>query len=112
MKTLRALKITSVLQILFCFFCIATNVCFAINRYFDLRIFFEIGKILMYGWAFNPIPIISFIVCLAILLFERKTPNIRRTLEKKWIWIFLWPVIDVIVYLSNVILFVSLTGGV
>ena len=39
MKTVKALKITSVLNSIFCLFCIASTICFAVNRYFDLRVF-------------------------------------------------------------------------
>ena len=62
MKTLKALKITSILNGIFCFFCVASTVCFAITRYYDSNLFFSIGNILIYGWMINPIGIISFVI--------------------------------------------------
>ena len=72
MKTLKALKITSILNGIFCFFCVASTVCFAITRYYDSNLFFSIGNILIYGWMINPIGIISFVICLPLFLTERK----------------------------------------
>ena len=50
MKTVKALKITSILNGIFCFFCIASTVCFAIAHYQVLagdqwRTFFSIANI-------------------------------------------------------------------
>lgn len=112
MKTIRALKVTSILNGIFCFFCIASTVCFALNRYFDLRFFFDIANILIYGWMINPVGIISFVVCLVSFVAERKTPEARQVMGKKWIWIFIWPIITTVLYLTAVILTVAFTGGV
>ena len=82
MKTLKALKITSILNGIFCFFCIASTICFAINRYFDLRVFFDIANILIYGWIINPVGIISFVVCLMLFLTECKSSEAKQVMEK------------------------------
>lgn len=82
MKTVKALKITSVMNSIFCFFCIASSICFAVNRYFDLRVFFDIANILVYGWIINPVAIISFIVCLVIFLSEHKKPKQSKLCER------------------------------
>ena len=112
MKTLKALKITSVLNGIFCFFCIASTVCFAINRYFDLRTFFDTANILVYGWIINPVGIISFVVCLVLFLVERKQPENRQLIGRKWIWIFIWPIVTTVLYLAAAVLTVAFTGGV
>ena len=112
MKTIRALKVTSILNGIFCFFCIASTVCFAINCYFGLRVFFDIANILIYGWMINPVGIISFAVCLVSFVAERKAPEARQVMGKKWIWIFIWPIITTVLYLTAVILTVAFTGGV
>lgn len=112
MKTLKVLKIASILQSIFCFFCIASNICFAITRYFNLRVFFDIGNVLIYGWIANPIAPFSFIICLIVFLVERKSPKDRQLIGKKWIWIFVWPVITTIFYFATILLLVALTGGV
>ena len=112
MKTLKAIKITSILNGIFCFFCVASIVCFAINRYFDLRVFFDIANILIYGWIINPVGIISFVVCLMLFLTECKSSEAKQVMEKKWIWIFIWPIITTLLYLVSSILTVAFTGGV
>ena len=99
MKTLKALKITSVLNGIFCFFCIASTVCFAINRYFDIRAFFSVGRLLVYGWIINPVGIVSFIICFKLFLTERKSPEAKQVIGMKWIWIFVWPIITTVLYL-------------
>ncbi len=112
MKIIKALKITSILNGIFCFFCIASTICFAINCYFNLRVFFDIANILVYGWIINPVGIISFIICLVLFLGERKHPEAKQAMEKKWVWIFIWPVITTVLYLTAAVLTVVFTGGV
>lgn len=118
MKTLKALKITSVLQIIFCLFCVVSTVGFAIAQYAfvhdsDLwRTILEISNVLMYGWITNPVAPISFVVCLVLFLIERRQPENRQFIGKKWIWIFIWPVITTVFYFASAILFVVFTGGV
>ena len=68
MKTLKSLKITSILNGIFCFFCIASTVCFAISHYqcisgYNWRTAFNIANILIYGWIVNPVVPVSFIIC-------------------------------------------------
>ena len=117
MKTLRALKITSILQIIFCVFCIASTVCFAISHYQCIagdnwRIAFNIANVLIYGWIANPVAPISFVVCITFFLIERKQPNNRKLIGRKWIWVFIWPIITTILYLTAGGLTVAFTGGV
>ena len=66
MKTVKLLKITSVLQLIFCIFCISSTLCFAISRYYHSVLFFSIGIILTHIWIINPVAIISFLVCLVL----------------------------------------------
>ena len=112
MKTLKALKITSILNGIFCFFCVASTICFAITRYFDSDLFFSIGNILIYGWIINPIGIVSFIICFSLFLTERKNQEARKAMGKKWIWVFAWPIITTLLYLIAGGLTVAFTGGV
>ena len=112
MKTAKALKITSVLNGIFCFFCIASTICFAVYRYFDLRVFFDIANLLIYGWVNNPIGIVSFIICMTLFLADRKSPEANQVMGKKCIWIFIWPIITTVLYLIAGVLTVMLTGGV
>ena len=117
MKTIKALKITSVLQIIFCIFCIASTVCFAISHYQCIagdnwRTSFDIANILIYGWVVNPVAPVSFIICLVLFLAERKQPENRQLIGRKWIWIFIWPAITTLFYFAAGILAVVFTGGV
>lgn len=112
MKTLKALKITSILNGIFCFFCIASIVCVAINHHYDAYFFSGLGVLLSYGWIINPVGIISFILCLILYLTERKQPDHKQLIGRKWIWIFVWPIITTIFWLFGGGLFVIFTGGV
>ena len=117
MKTIRALKITSVLQIIFCLFCIASTVCFAISNYQCSngdywRTAFDTANILVYGWIANPVAPISFVICFVLFLIERKRPESRSLIGRKWIWIFVWPIITTRFYFAALILLVEFTGGV
>ena len=117
MKTVKALKITSILNGIFCFFCIASTVCFAIAHYQVLagdqwRTFFSIANILIYGWVVNPVAPISFVVCIVLFLIERKQPENKQLIRIRWIWIFVWPVITILFYFAALILTVAFTGGV
>ena len=116
MKTLKALKITSILNSIFCLCCITSLTCLAINRYCTLgtleNIIAIIGGILLLCWIINPAGIVSFIVCLVLFLKERKNYEARQIMGKKWIWIFIWPVITTVLYFVSICLLVLITGGV
>lgn len=66
----------------------------------------------MFVWIANPVAIISFCICLSTYLEERKQPNVKEKIGKKWMWIFAWPLITTVFYLVSSGLFVVLTGGV
>jgi len=111
MKTLKALKITSILQILFCLFCMISTVGFAFGDPFENYILFAIAEFSLYGWIANPVGIISFIVCLRLFLKERKAPESKQIIGKKWIWIFIWPIITTLFWIIGGGLMVKFTGG-
>ena len=98
-------KTSIVLQSILAFFCIASSVCFAINRYFDLRIFFTLGNVLIYGWIINPIGLIIF-------FSEKGVEENHKIIGNKWIWLILFFVIDILLYLTAGVLTVAFTGGV
>ena len=111
MKTLKALKITSILNSIFCFCCIVSLSCLAISRYCELGTFENIiaiiGGISSLCWIINPVGIVSFIICLILFLEES-----RQLLSKKWIWIFIWPVITTVFYFTSIYLLIGITGSV
>ena len=112
MKTIKWLKTTIVLQSIFAFFCIASSLCFAINRYFDLRVFFSLGNILIYGWLINPIGLISVVVGFTLFFSEKSNDENRKIIGKKWIWFIVFFIIDILLYLTAGMLLVVFTGGV
>ena len=112
MKTLKLLKITSILQIIFCLLCIASTVCFAIASFCESQLFFEIADALIRFWIINPVAPISFLICLPCFLIERRNPESRAIIGRRWVWIFLWPVITALMYLTAGMLTVAFTGGV
>ena len=112
MQTIKWLKASVVLQSIFAFFCIASSLCFAINRYFDFGIFFALGNILIYGWIFNPIGLISVDVGLVLFFSEKSNNEHRKIIGKKWIWFIVFLVIDILLYVTAGVLTVAFTGGV
>ena len=112
MKTIKWLKTSIVLQSIFAFFCIASSLCFAINRYFYLRFFFSLGNVLVYGWIINPIGLISVVVGLVYYFSEKSEDKNRKIIGKKWIWFIAFFVIDILLFLTTGVLTVAFTGGV
>ena len=112
MKTLKALTISSTVHIAFCLCCIASTVCFALDNLLETDILFGIGMILFLCWIINPVGIVSFIINLTMFLIERKQPEHRSLISKKWVWIFIWPVVTTVLWLTSAVLFVKFTGGV
>ena len=111
-RTIKWLKTSIVLQSIFAFFCIASSLCFAINRYFDLRILFTLGNILIYGWIINPIGLISVVVGLVLFFSEKSNNEHRKIIGNKWIWFIVFLVIDILLYVTAGVLTVAFTGGV
>jgi len=112
MKTLKALKITSILQIIYCVYCFVPIICLLIGGGSPVSLLTDISILLFYFVVINPIAIICFIICLSYFLSERKNPEQRQLIGKKWIWIFIWPIIATILYITSGGLFAHLTGGV
>ena len=112
MKKLKALKITSILNGIFCFCCIASIVFYALNHYYDIYTFFGLGVLLSYGWIINPVGIVSFVLCLSLFLSERKKQEAKQVIGRKWIWIFVWPIITTVFFIISGLLFIKYTGGV
>ena len=112
MKTLRALKIASILNSIFCLSCVISIICFAVNHYYQTNLLSLIGVLFVYGWMVNPIPLISCVLSFKFYLTERKSEMARQIIGQKWIWIFIWPVITTAFWVIGGGLFVEITGGV
>ena len=112
MKTLKALKITSVLQIIYCIYCLIPVICLTISKGSPVSLLTDISILLFYFVVINPIAIISFIICLSYFLAERKKPEERQQIGKKWIWIFIWPIITTCFWTYSIMGFAWYVGGV
>lgn len=112
MKTLRSLKITSILNGIFCLFCVVFSICLTVNQIYDISAVKTIGVIAAFGWMLNPTPPVSFIINLVIFLDERHSPEARQLIGKKYIFIFIWPVITTLFYFAAMGFLTALTGGV
>lgn len=112
MKTLKALKITSIVNGIFCFCCIIFAVCLTINQYYSLGIIKTIGVIVTFGWLLNPSPLVTLIINLEFFLAERRSSEMRQLIGKKHIWIFIWPIITTLFYFVAMGFLVEITGGV
>ncbi len=112
MKTMKWLKISVILQVVYVFFCISSISCFAVTRYFDVDGFFALGNILIYGWIINPTGFVTLIIGLIFFFAEKGIEDYRKIIGKRWIWFILFFVFDILLYLMSAFLLVFLTGGV
>ena len=112
MKTLKALKTATIWNCVFCFSCVLSIIYFGINDYYDVGVLFRIGDIAVCGWMVNPFAIISCLRCLKVYLAERKNPDYKQKIGKKWVWVLVFPVITTALWILGFLLFVRFTGGV
>ena len=108
MKTLKVLKITSIIQSIYCLYCLSITLLLIIGSVAGINICLRIGTFLFYntiGFSMFIAPI-CFIVNLVFFLEERKFPEEKKVIGKKWIWIFIWPVITTIFFLLQALPFI------
>lgn len=112
MKTLKALKITSILSVLHCLWSIIFVACLIISWHFNSDIITNIGVISIFGWMINPLPVISASISLTLYWDERHSPEAKQLIGKKYIWIFIWPLITSIFYFIAMGFFLYAARGV
>ena len=112
MKTLKALKTATIWNCIFCLSCIISIICVAVNHYYNTNLLSLVGTLFVYGWMVNPIPLILCIRCFKLYMTERKNEKAKQTIRKKWILIFIYPVITTVFWVFGGGLFVVITGGV
>ena len=112
MRTLKALKFTSLLQAFYCVYCFVPIVFLAIGDSSGIFVYTEIG-ISLFGLAVS-IPIVSgsFIVCMCIFISEIRSPEQSRIIGSKWLWIIAWPLITTTALIVSGMLLIYYTGGV
>ena len=112
MKTLKALRISSVFQAVYCFFCVLSSVLFLIYKSTDMDILVGLGVLAMYGWSINPVGPVTLAVGMVLFSGERKDPVQKERIGKKWLWFIAWFVIDTVLWVLAGGLMVGITGGV
>ena len=110
MKTLKALKITSVIQGIYCTYCLLSTLLIIIGTSIGPIILANTMLFLFYytlEFSILIIPI-CFIVNLKFFIEERKSPEQRNVIGKKWIWIFIWPIIAIVCFIVLCLPFVRI----
>ena len=94
MKTLKSLKITSVLQGIYCVGGVIALICLGL---YDILLgtgaemqFFLFGAMLAFLSVINPVGIVCFLVDLVIFLLERRDVEERARIGRYWVIIPIW----------------------
>lgn len=94
MKTMKSLKITSILQGIYCAGGVVALIAMML---YDILLgtgaemqFFLFGAMLAFLSIINPVAIICFLVNLVIFLLERRDPEQRSRIGKYWVVIPIW----------------------
>ena len=117
-KTIKYLKRTKYLTLLYFLFCFISIMLFVIHdyqqttfNYFNRKLF-GVAALSVYLWMVNPMALIVSVVGLKHYIKERKELEKRILIGKKWVAFVLWSVASVLAWLVSGGLFVVLTGGV
>lgn len=108
MKTLTSLKITSAVQALYCIYCLLSTLLIIVGVRIGPVILANVMLIIFYSTVEFSIFIMPacFVVNLVFFIIERQYPQQRAILGKKWIWIFVWPVIVTVFFLILIVPFI------
>ena len=105
MKTLKFLKISAALQTVFYLFCAVSNLCLYLW-------YIKLGMAFTSFWILNPIGPVCLIIGIILFLIERKKPQARALIGRKWLWIPGLFFMTLFVYVISGMIHVFLTGGV
>ena len=117
-KTIKYLKRTKCLSLLYFLFCFISIVLFAIHDYQQVTYnysnwkLFDVATLSVYLWMVNPMVLVVSVAGLKHYIKERKDLQKRTLIGKKWAAFILWSVASVLAWLVSGVLFVVLTGGV
>ena len=103
MKTLRFLKISALIQFLYAIYCAASLILLYVNT--------GLGIISSYLWLFNPIGPVCLAKGLSVYGKEKKIPEEKELIGKKWILIILMFIFTFAVWLISGCLMAEITGG-
>ena len=109
MKTIKWLKKSIILQIIYFFCCFASSLCFALSHYFKIDFCLGLGILFMYGWC---IGLITVIRGFSLFFSERKNERDRKIIGKRWLWFLAFFLVDTLLFWVAGGLMVHFTGGV
>ena len=110
--TLKCLKITGILQSIYCLCWVISIVFLALGDTTGMDLLTGIGIVICYLCMINPIGMISFALNLREYLADCKLPEEKARIGAKAVWIFLWLIITTAFWLFGGGAFVGFTGGV
>ena len=108
MKTTKALKTTSIIQIAFCVYYLLSFLLIVIGTNWGPIALANIALFLFYFFTCYSIIIIPicFFINLGFFISDCHNPEQKKLLGKKWIWIFVWPVITAACYFLSCLPFI------
>ena len=112
MKTLKWLRVSIALQIVFCISCIVGTICMILLAHYPYNILSFIACILFPLWELNPSAWIILFYGLTLFLIERKDPEKRKQIGKRWLWFIVFFLFDTVMWLCAGYLLVTYMGGV
>ena len=110
--TLKWLRVSIALQIVYGCACIVSTICLMIHPHYPYDFLRIITAILFPLWVFNPSAWIILFFGLTLFLIERKDPEKRKRIGKKWLWFIAFFLLDTAMWIGATGLVVEYTGGV
>jgi len=115
-KTLKYIKRTKYVSVLYFLFCFISIMLFVIHDYqyatYNNRELFDIATLTAYLWLVNPMVVIISVVGFIKYLIERKDKRKREQIGRKWVAFIWWNLGTTVAWLVSAICFVHITGGV
>ena len=102
MKTLKTLKITSIIQAIYCIYCLVSTFLLANGS--------KVIVFLFYSLTFKSISIVPICFIINLLYFweERKYPEQKKLIGRKWIWMFVCAITATICYIIACLPFIRI----
>ena len=111
-KTLKLLRISIALQIVFCISCIVGTICMMLLAHYPYNILRFIACIFFPLWGLNPFAWIILFFGLTFFLIERKDPEKRKQIGKRWLCFIVFFLFDTVMWICAGYLLVTYMGGV
>lgn len=114
LKTLKYLKRTKYVTLLYLFFCLFSLVAVYSSEFQMLNSirYFKFAAATLLLWATNPMVFIVSLLGFKAYFVERKDTEKRNMIGKKWILFFLWNIVVVVAWYISLFFWIYFTGGV